>query len=133
MGIGAGNFFSVIGRYSPKYSGRDAMSTYFRCAAELGIPGLALLAILFLNAFRVLWRCRLESHGLQEEREINFIIIGLQVCLVVFAVSGSFITMAYTEELFIFLLLPVCLQRAIRTRRRELQGAIPGEAHQRTS
>ena len=120
MGVGAGKFFQVIGRYVPEHAEADPCNTYLRCAAELGILGFVLLMLLFLNAFRILRQCQLAIQGLPEEHDFRFVIVGLQACFVAFAVSGTFISMTYIEELFVFLLLPVCVQRAVSFRERIL-------------
>ena len=38
FGVGAGNFYSIIGQYSADLAGRDTHNTFFRCLAELGLP-----------------------------------------------------------------------------------------------
>ncbi len=113
FGVGAGNFFGEIGHYLPEYAGRDTHSTYLRCLAELGIPGLIVLALLVGNAFRTLSWCKRTALRELESRELATSAWGVQVMLVVFLLAGVFMSMTYTEELFILLALPACLQRVV--------------------
>lgn len=114
LGIGADRFSSTIGQYLPDHPGRDPHSTYLRCLAELGIFGLAIFLALFINAFRMLYRCRQDAVGLEDEQQLRYAGFALQLCLIGYAVGGLTSTMTYTEEVFILLMLPVCLHRAVQ-------------------
>ncbi|MEX2286548.1 MAG: O-antigen ligase family protein [Planctomycetaceae bacterium] len=113
LGIGPGRFFGVIGDYQPEYAGRDAHSLYFRTLAELGIFGVATLLALIGNAFWVLRRCKKKAHNLLYSPDLISTAIGLQLMIIAFVTAGLTMTMTYSEELFLVLLLPACLERAV--------------------
>lgn len=113
LGIGADNFFAVVGSYNPEMHGRDTHSTYLRCLAELGILGVAVLIALQVNALLILHRCRKRLALVEDNPDLQYAALGMQLAVIVFAVSGLAITMTYNEEFFILLLLPVCFERAV--------------------
>jgi O-antigen ligase len=123
LGVGVGNFYSVIGSYRFELAGRDTHSTFLRCLTELGVLGTAALAGLFLNAFRVLRWCQRTAAQLPGHVDLANAAIGLQITLVALAVCGLTITMTYCEELYIFLLLPVCCYRAVLNAQRDSRTA----------
>src|SRR5205807_416845 len=98
LGIGVGNFYSVIGSYRFEHAGRDTHSTFLRCLTELGVLGTAALAGLFINAFRVLRWCQHTAARLPGHVDLAYAAIGLQIALVAFAACGLTITMTYCEE-----------------------------------
>lgn len=123
LGVGVGNYYSTVGLYRFELTGRDAHSTYMRCLAELGIPGSLALLALFANGLRVLRWCQRAAAELPNPGDLTCAAYGLQLALVAFAVCGLTITMTYSEELFIFLLLPVCCYRAVVHAQREARAA----------
>jgi O-antigen ligase len=113
FGVGAGRFYTVVGRYNADYVGRDCHNTYIRCAAELGIMGILLLAAMIANAFRTIRRAARLATGTSLQRDVEWDCFGLQVGLLVYLVPGMFIGLTYVEEMWWLLCLPVCLERAI--------------------
>jgi putative inorganic carbon (HCO3(-)) transporter len=113
LGVGAGSFYSVIGKYNPEYAGRDCHNTYVRCAAELGVVGIGLFAALIVNAFRTLRRVARLAIGTPIEQDVQWDCLGLTVGLVVYLVAAVFIGVNYAEEPWWLLCLPVCLERAV--------------------
>jgi hypothetical protein len=114
MGIGPGNWYQTIERYIPEYEGKDSHSTYVKCAAELGVVGIALFLLLMLQAYLNLKKVHDEASKLPAEeadefRQYYFAVI---VSLVVLLVCALAITMIYTEIVWILLMLPVSLRRA---------------------
>jgi O-antigen ligase len=112
LGVGAGSFYTVIGRYDAHHAGRDCHNTYIRCAAELGTPGLILFLALLLNAFRTLRRASRLAVGTPFEDDIAWDCYGMQLALIAYLTAGWFIGLTYVEELWWFLCLPVCLERS---------------------
>ncbi len=115
FGVGAGNFMQYIGRYSEQFKGRDAHNTYVRCAAEMGLPGFALLLFLIANAVVMLRKIQHRIVQLPQEKRTEYQMVGsaLAASLGVFVVCGFTGTMLYIEAFWWWLLLPVCLQRCL--------------------
>ncbi|MCH7814008.1 MAG: O-antigen ligase family protein, partial [Planctomycetes bacterium] len=112
LGVGAGNFRLAIGRYLPEFPRRDAHNTFLRCAAELGIFGIGLLAATILSAFACLYRARRLAWQCPYNWQIRYYVYGLAVSLVIMLTAGLFMTQLYIEEFWWMLTLPVCLLRA---------------------
>ena len=115
LGVGAGNFFQAIGRYNPKYEGRDAHNTYVRCYSELGIVGFALFLALVVNATLTLRRVVLASHNLPEPHadRMTYLCFGISVGLATLFTAALPITLIYNEFLWWWLALPVCFERVV--------------------
>jgi len=115
FGVGAGNFYQNIGRYAPAYKDRDAHNTYVRCAAELGLQGIALLLALIVNAVLMLKQIRRKVAELPDKYRTGFqlALSGAAASLAVFIVAGLTGTMLYFEVFWWWLLLPVCLKRCL--------------------
>jgi O-antigen ligase len=120
MGVGAGSFYTVVGRYNPAYIGRDCHNTYIRCASELGVLGILCLMALIYNAFVTLRRVNRLAYGTRLEQDVTWDSYALQVGLLVFLVPGMFIGLTYIEETWWILALPVCLERAVLHARHEM-------------
>lgn len=114
-GIGAGNFHQFIGGYDHTRVGRDAHSSYVRCLTELGTQGFVLFMALLGSALLMLYRMRHDLRGLSEERQrdVMLLSVGLMCSLAVVMGVGLTHTLLYTEFTWWFLMLPVCLWRAV--------------------
>lgn len=115
LGVGAGNFPQTIGRYASAHRDRDAHNTYIRCAAELGIQGLLLLAALIFNALRVsrdVIRRADDLPGASRDH-VALLSYGAMVSLTIFLVGGMFGSLVFIEALWWLIALPVCLNRAV--------------------
>jgi O-antigen ligase len=118
FGVGPGRWFNVIGDYIPEYKGKDAHSTFARAMGELGLPGvLAFLAVIYIG-FKNLGNTRKITFQLPSKDAENFecIVFGTRISLIVILVSGLFITMTYTEALWLLLFLPACILKAARNK-----------------
>lgn len=122
MGVGAGNFTRAIERYAPQHPLRDAHNTFVRCAGELGFPGLILLTVMVGNALWTLRRVIREARALPESHgdEVVLAAYGMTVGLVTLLGTGLTTSMVYTEALWWFLVLPVCLERVAENTAAEL-------------
>jgi len=130
LGVGAGNFLQAIGRYNPKYEGRDAHNTYVRCYSELGIPGIAILLALVANAALTLRRVKRAGDRLPEPHrdKVTYLCFGLSVGLTTLLAAALPITLIYNEFLWWWLALPVCLERVLANLQEDLaRGALPAE------
>jgi len=126
LGVGAGNFQQAIGTYSPATPERDAHNTFVRCGGELGVPGLALVVAMIVNAWLILRRTSREAVVLPEKRreDVQYLNAGLTASL--FAMVGVSLTMTllYMESFWWFLLLPVCVARAMANEKEDLNQAV---------
>jgi len=115
LGIGIGNWYQTIARYIPEYEGKDSHSTYVKCAVELGVQGILIYTLFLFAAFVQLQRVRKISMTLPQAVSDDFVLpsFGLTVSLSIILTCGLTITMIYTEILWILLMLPVCLGRAL--------------------
>jgi len=120
MGVGIGRFEFEIGHYAPPEvfivagtARRDAHNTYILCAAELGVVGLlAFLSIVGL-AWWTLGRLGRRGRSLEDPDLLELMIFANRLSLLVYLVAGLFVSRLYTEGMWIFLTLPVCLDRAV--------------------
>lgn len=112
LGVGIGNFSAEMGRFNEQLRRRDAHSTYLRCAAELGIPGIALLGAIVISAFACLRRAQCLAWCCPNSLQIRYYIYGVTLSLLVMLTSGLFMTQLYIEEFWWILTLPVCVLRA---------------------
>jgi hypothetical protein len=115
LGIGPGNWYQSIEHYIPEYAGKDAHSTYVKCFAELGVIGMAVFVLFLLQAYQNLRRVYHQAHGLppSEEEEFIQLYFAVLVSIVILLTCALTITMIYTEILWVLLMLPLCLKRAL--------------------
>lgn len=113
LGVGAGNFAAHMGRYLPGHEGRDAHNTYVRCAAELGLPGMALFAALVVNAFRTLMQVDRQVGGRSGPGEHTWDAFALKLSIIMYLFTGIFNSLNYIEMLGLTTMLPAALERVV--------------------
>ncbi|MBW2184949.1 MAG: O-antigen ligase family protein [Deltaproteobacteria bacterium] len=115
LGIGPGNWYQTIGRYIPEYAGKDSHNTYVKCLAELGALGISVFILLLLQTYFSLRKTYISIQCLQPKQsdEFSHYYFAVIVSIVVFLTCSLTITTIYTEVLWILLMLPVCLNRAL--------------------
>ena len=113
LGVGEGNFKKYIGQYSPEMMGRDTHNTFLRCLAELGVQGAFVLLLLIGNAFWILFRLKKKIRDLPQKEDLLWHIYALKIALIIYLVSGIFITHTYIEEFYWLLMFPVFLKRSV--------------------
>lgn len=115
LGVGIGHFEGQIGAYGPeRVAGRDAHNTYVLCAAEVGIPGL----LLYLGTLGLSWQTLARANRraramLTDPHLFELFVFAARLALVVYVVSGLFVSRLYTEGVWWFILLPACISRAV--------------------
>ena len=131
QGVGAGNFQQTIGRYAPGHANRDAHSTYVRCAGELGLAGVGLLAVLLGNALAILKNTIKQAKRLPHPYQDNILYTsyGFLISFIIFAVCGALGTFLYNEAFWWLLALPVCLSRAVENLATDLMPLEKRESH----
>ncbi len=116
LGIGAGNWYQTIGHYIPEYEGKDSHSTFVKAFAELGIQGGVVFLLLIASAYHNLFSVQkvikdFKGQAVEDMVQFSF---GITVALTIFLASSITITTIYTEALWIIMMLPVCLLRAVQ-------------------
>lgn len=115
MGIGPGNWYQTIGNFLPELEGKDSHNTYVKCAVELGVLGISLFLLLLLQSYLNLRKVHFSVEALAPEEADEFFhfFFCIVVSLVVLLTCALTITMIYTEIVWLLLMLPVCLKRAL--------------------
>ncbi len=119
FGVGAGNFGQMIGNYSEQLieneniGGRDAHNTFIRCYGELGIQGLFFFILIIFLFFKKLRHIQILARGTPLELKIELAILSISLAIVIYLVGGLTHTRLYTEELWWFLAMPICLEKAV--------------------
>lgn len=119
-GVGIGQFRDCIGQYAHTLDDyalvhdRDAHNSYVLCAAETGVLGLAV----YLGALAVAWHTIARANRTARSRVANGSLLQLMIfanrlALLVYMISGLFVSRFYTEAAWIFIVMPACLERAV--------------------
>jgi O-antigen ligase len=126
-GVGAGNFYQSIGRYSPAHAGRDAHNTLVRCSAELGMLGVLLFLGILVSAGYMTYRTTTAARALDSPagQDLRLVAYGMAVSLTVLMTCGLTVTLLYTEATWWLLALPVCLARSLENFRAEAAELLP--------
>jgi putative inorganic carbon (HCO3(-)) transporter len=129
LGIGIGNWYQTIGHYLPEDEGLDSHNTYIKCMAELGVQGILVYVLFIFTAFLQLRRVRKFAASLPPPvgDDLVQISFGLIVLLSILLTCGLTITMIYTEIIWILLMLPVCLRRALDNAMSDHELALTGD------
>jgi O-antigen ligase len=115
LGIGVGNFQSLVGEYAPEHPERDAHSTYVLCYTEIGIFGIILFLLIIIETLFQTHRIRRIILDTTIEDKIIVLLLPIQTTLIVYLL-GYMTTHSnlYTEMLWILLALPLCLENATK-------------------
>ena len=115
-GVGIGRFRDLIGNYieDPDYASRDAHNSFVICAAEIGIMGFLTFVATLVAAWITLSRlARRIPRTLVDHDQLELLVFANRLALIVYVISGFFVNRFYAEGFWWFLVLPVCLQRAM--------------------
>lgn len=126
LGIGPGNWYQTIHRYIPEYAGKDSHNTYVKCLAELGVIGMSVFMLFLLQSYLNLRRVYEAARDLPppDEEEFTQLYFAIIVSIIIFMTCALTITMIYTEILWVLLMLPVCLKRALDNYKIEHEGLL---------
>jgi O-antigen ligase len=115
LGIGPGNWYQTIGRYVPELEGKDSHNTYVKCAVELGIFGIGLFTLMLYQAYANLRKVYRDIRSLPAAEADLFAqyYFSTIVSLAILLACALTITMIYTEVLWVLLMLPICIRRAL--------------------
>jgi O-antigen ligase len=147
LGVGIANFPAAEGRHPAIVSmieqGRGlkwsaAHSIWVEAGAELGVPGLVALVLMFLIAFRLLWATDRRAGGGGIRGDPDLALLGeigrpLVGVLIGVAVAGSFLSHAYTPLLWMPFALALSVEKLVRMKARQHRrlaafGYAPGPA-----
>jgi putative inorganic carbon (HCO3(-)) transporter len=117
LGVGPNAFGVAEGTLSP-FAARQqfgigvrwnaAHNSFLQAGAELGVPGLVFFVAIIVSAFRALRRSSRRDAALSTRPEIAQALTG---SLIGFAVGAFFLSLAYSEMLYMLLALAVGLQK----------------------
>ena len=131
MGIGPGNWYQTIERYIPEYEGKDSHNTYIKCLVEFGILGISTFILLLLQAYFNLRKVYRGVDALPKDSADEFVqyYFAITISIVILLTCALTITMIYTEILWLILMLPVCLKRALDNNLIEEKNLLTTEKH----
>lgn len=111
LGVGIDNFYSNYFYYSPHWDGKNhaVHSTWFQVLGETGFVGLSLFILLLTHIYKILRRIS-DHHAQCSTPEISLTAHSLRGGLLAFAISGTFLTQAFTWPLYIILSLSIALE-----------------------
>jgi O-antigen ligase len=123
LGVGAGNFPTAEGTISPQVVRQStghgikwgaAHNTYVQVGAELGIPGLILFLGMLGAAFRgVATIRRRPPSGRPTDPHLRPLAQALTGALIGFSVGAFFLSLAYTDALYLLVALAAGLRRSV--------------------
>lgn len=122
LGVGIGQFQGQIKRYDPELFQirRDAHNTFVLCLAETGWIGLfAFLTALLISWFTLRQVQRTAMRHLTNPDFYLLLIFATRLSLIVYLVSGMFVSRFYTEGFWWFLIMPACLARCVENEARD--------------
>lgn len=121
FGVGIGEFHLHIGDYGgPTVYKRDAHNTYVLCAGELGLPGFMAYVGTILVGWMALNKASRRLRAEVADRQmLELFVFASRLSIVVYVVSGLFVSRLYTEGAWWFLLLPACISRAVENEVRD--------------
>src|SRR6266545_3330460 len=126
LGVGMSNFQVAEGTISPLAKRRERglavywtapHNTFIQAGAELGVPGLLLFIGLFATAFASLRRvARRARSATPPDGDVSRLAQTLTAALVGFVVGAFFLSLAYTDMLYMLLAFVVALGKVARGR-----------------
>jgi probable O-glycosylation ligase (exosortase A-associated) len=130
LGVGLGNFDTVVKAYVKQGQARDTHNTYITCYTELGVQGAVVFLLILISTWRSLGRATRLARSLGEH-DLLLYVFALRVSFVVYLVGGLTIKRTYAECFWWFLVLPAALLHILTVLQRQQameapsQGALP--------
>jgi len=103
----------VYARWAPDAENFVAHSIYFQMLGEHGVPGLALYLLLWLFAWRTAGWIRTQTRSLPEYQWAYWLASMSQVSFVGFAAGGAFLSLAYFDVPYNFIIALVLTRKLI--------------------
>jgi probable O-glycosylation ligase (exosortase A-associated) len=91
--------------------GRAVHSAWFGVLADMGYPGLVLMAAIIVNALHSAWRIRRKTRGDPALRDLRAYATAMQMTLVAYIVGNTFLSGQYNEMFWHFVGFGVALER----------------------
>ena len=112
LGVGVGNFYTIIGDYAPELTGRSSHNTFVRLYVDLGLQGVAVYLLILWLAARSLLRTRRLARENQNLETVEIEAVGLAVAIVTALTAGIFTDRLYVEGYWWLFAMVVCLERS---------------------
>ena len=127
FGVGVGRFKDALQMYRgyrEDYSNyslgrRVTHNTYLLCLTELGIQGTVLLLLLIVFSFYKARRCSVQASLCDNSNEARMLSYGVLLSLVIYLSASAFTDRLYTESYWWVLVLPLCLEQALKRKVQE--------------
>ena len=111
LGIGPGNFPTVVGTYDSRYYKRSSHNTIVVCMTEFGVQGGLLFLTLVGGSIVLLYRTSRLARNLERSTETKLLAYGMLVSLCTYFVTGLGTERFYCESYWWIMILPLCLHR----------------------
>jgi O-antigen ligase len=122
LGVGVGQFQFQIKNYAPALQNRtrDAHNSYILAACEMGLFGfMTYIGTLGLSWWSLGRASKRARNRLADPEIFEFFIFANRLSLLVYMISGLFVSRLYTEGAWWFIVMPVCISRAIENEIRD--------------
>ena len=113
LGVGSGNFPSVIGHYDPRYYRRSTHNTLVVCFTELGYAGGIILLMMAMGSLRLLRLSARRAHETDDPEETTMMIYGSLISFITYFVTGLGTERFYCESFWWIMILPLCVNRMV--------------------
>lgn len=117
-GVGINAFVDSFFQYTPEWGNRDKAvhSTWFQVVGEMGLPGIITFVAMFVATFRSALSSLDKLTKSRSDPILQATALALVAGLAGFAVSGTFLTQAFTWPLYVMIALTVGLHRIANMR-----------------
>ena len=113
LGVGSGNFPSVIGHYDPRYYRRSTHNTLVVCFTELGYAGGIIFLLMAFGSLRLLRVSARRSKETDDPVETTMMIYGSLISFITYFVTGLGTERFYCESFWWVMILPLCVYRMV--------------------
>jgi len=121
LGIGIGNFSSMMAVVNPTLGRRAAHNTFMLCWTELGLQGFIVFVALLITSFVQSFQCLWQARHTEDSAWTRYMAFGLIVSLIICIGTQCFTERLYTEAFWWILALPGCLKRVVIRERVAMQ------------
>lgn len=113
LGVGAGNFPTIVGKYDAKHKKRSTHNSLVVCFVELGIQGGLVFGMLLCGSLYLLYQCMRLADQSADPLETRMIAYGFLISLATYMVTAMGTQRFYCESFWWILSFPVILHRIV--------------------